>query len=61
LKPKTYADPVKIRLQPDDLTRLQKLSGATGVPLQELVRACVHRALPYVEKLARSKAGTAPD
>jgi type IV secretory pathway ATPase VirB11/archaellum biosynthesis ATPase len=47
-RPKLYERAIKIRLPQEDLASLTSLSKEHGVPLADLVRACVRRALPYV-------------
>ena len=60
MKLKIYSAPVKVRLRPDDLTRLTQVSRDTGISVQELVRGRVSRALPYIEQRARSRSKDQP-
>ena len=43
---------VKVRLDPATLGKLSALSQESGYSTSELIRACVTRALPYVEQKA---------
>jgi predicted DNA-binding protein len=43
--------PQALRLPEDLKVRLQALSAQSGVSVSELIRACITRALPYVESI----------
>ena len=44
-------EPIMLRLPPADLERLRILAESSGYPIAALIRACIIRALPYVESL----------
>jgi predicted DNA-binding protein len=53
--PKQYTRTSLVRLTPAIYKRLTALSKEIGFPVAALIRACVDRALPYVENYARKK------
>jgi hypothetical protein len=40
---------VALRLGQEQAAKLVNLSAASGIPVSELIRACITRALPYVD------------
>jgi hypothetical protein len=52
-KPRLYGGSIKVRFPEDDYDRLTRLAKRYEVPIADLVRACVRRALPYVEGLVK--------
>ena len=44
---KTKITPIRLTLELS--ARLEALSDSSGFSVSELIRACIHRALPYVE------------
>jgi hypothetical protein len=52
-KPKLYEPPITVRLPREQLAHLRRLSRASGLPVQQLVRICVGHALPYAEAFVR--------
>jgi len=52
-KPRLYEPPIRVRLPREQLAHLRRLSKASGLPVQQLVRICVGRALPYAEAFVR--------
>ncbi len=46
----------KFRLPQELLDHIKRLSAESGYPVSEVIRACIVRALPYVEdKIQQSK------
>jgi hypothetical protein len=48
-KPKLYGGSIKVRFPKEDYGQLTRLAKRYDIPIADLVRACVRRALPYVE------------
>ena len=44
---------LKFRLPPEVLEKIKALSVESGLTVSDILRACVTRALPYVEQKAR--------
>lgn len=55
-KPKIYtARHIKVRLTPNQDARLTRLSKKSGRPIAVIIRACIVRALDYVENYAEEQ------
>jgi hypothetical protein len=55
-KPKLYGGSIKVRFPKEDYGQLTRLAKRHNVAIADLVRACVRRALPYVEQKVKMSA-----
>ena len=53
-KPRLYEPPIRVRLPREQLAHLRRLSRASGLPVPQLVRIGVGRALPYAEAFVKT-------
>jgi hypothetical protein len=55
-KPKLYGGSIKVRFPKEDYGQLTRLAKRHNIAIADLVRACVRRALPYVEQKVKKSA-----